>query len=591
MGDALDERTFEQRLADEVATFRDDPLGFVMFAFAWDTDPQLQVCELPAPWNLIYGSKYGPDAWACQFLDDLGAKIRANSFDGHTPVAPIREAIASGHGIGKSALAGWLVNFIMSTRPMSVGTVTANTGPQLESKTWAEIAKWNKRSITGHWFDVSTGRGSMKMTHKKFPESWKCFAQTCVKENSEAFAGQHAPTGTSFYIFDEASRIEDIINEVSEGGLSDGEPMKFAFGNPTRNTGWFKNCFDGMAHRWGTRHIDSRTVQITNKQNIEEYIKDYGLDSDFVKVRVRGMFPSMSIKQFIGTNDVDAAFGRFLKPDAYEWAPKILTLDNAWEGDDEGVIGLRQGLKFEILYTFAKNDNDVVIADKLARLEDEHKADAVFIDGGYGTGVVSVGRTLGRDWVLVWFAEASSDPGCVNKRAQMWKEARDWLKAGGSIPKRMTLYRDLIGPETVPRLDGKIQLESKKDMKKRDVASPNEGDALALSFAHPVQAKNLRGVGGDRGAHDQTPAEHDPYANLQPRERRACAQGWRSLLRSRRSGRGSRGMRLLLAPQRSRQTPCSHRASESAPKLRESQPAPMWQAQLQRTLFSHPVLV
>jgi len=92
----------------------------------------------------------------------------------------------------------------------------------------------------------------------------------------------------------------------------------------------------------------------------------------------------------------------------------------------------------------------------------------------------------------------------------MWREARDWLKAGGVIPNDPVLHRDLIGPETVPRLDGKIQLESKKDMKKRSLPSPGRGDSLALSFAFPVVAKALAGV-GDSGLPAAKQKEHNPY--------------------------------------------------------------------------------
>jgi hypothetical protein len=76
-------------------------------------------------------------------------------------------------------------------------------------------------------------------------------------------------------------------------------------------------------HRWGKRQIDSRTVQITNKKMIEEWIDDHGIDSDYVKIRVRGMFPAMSAKQFFSIKDLDAAFGRHLRLEQYMWAPKI----------------------------------------------------------------------------------------------------------------------------------------------------------------------------------------------------------------------------------------------------------------------------
>lgn len=501
----------DEQLAVEVGRYYADPLGFVMFAYDWRNDRSLHVVNLAEPYSLIYDSEFGPDKWACEFLDDLGRKVRSRGFDGLHAVDPIREAIVSGHGIGKSALVAWLVDWIMSTRPFAQGTVTATTAQQLRTKTWAQIAKWTKKCITAHWFDVHTGMGTMRMQHKAHPDEWFCQAQSCAEENSEAFAGQHAANSTSFYIFDEASGVPDRIDEVSEGGLTDGEPMKFAFGNGTQNTGWFPDCFKKMRHRWGTRHIDSRDVQITNKRILQEWIDDHGLDSDFVKVRVRGMFPSLGSKQFISVKDADEAFGRHLRPEQFNFAPKVLTLDPAWDGDDELVFGLRQGLKFEVLRVLPKNDNDIEIANMLARFEDDLEADGVIIDKGYGTGIYSAGVTWGRDWLLADFGSGSPDPGCLNLRAFMWNEVRKWLKAGGAIPKDQVLYDDLVGPMTVPRPNGVLQLESKRDMKRRQVPSPNRADALALSFAYPIEKK-------DRTNPVPRPAsrtgDHDPYASL-----------------------------------------------------------------------------
>ena len=144
---------------------------------------------------------------------------------------------------------------------------------------------------------------------------------------------------------------------------------------------------------------------------------------------------------------------------------------------------MRQGLNFSILRTIPKNDNDFEMGALVATIEDEQKADAVFVDAGYGTGIVSYGKTMGRNWTLVWFSGKSSDQGCLNKRAEMWKLMRDWLRDGGSIPQDNNLHQELIGPETIPRADGKIQLESKEDMKTRGLPSPNRADALALSLS------------------------------------------------------------------------------------------------------------
>jgi len=494
VGNACKKLTPDEMLAEDMGRFFADRYGFVKYAYEWGTG------EL--------AGFDGPDEWQKEYLISVGEQVKAHGFNGVQPVPAIQEATCSGHGIGKSALVAWLVDWIMSTRPFAKGIITANTAPQLETKTFAEIAKWTKRCITGHWFEVSNG--GLWMRHILYPESWRVDGQTCREENSESFAGLHAANSTPFFIFDEASAIPDKIWEVAEGGLTDGEPMWFVFGNGTRATGRFKECFGKFRHRWNTRQIDSRDVKITNKEKIQEWIDDYGEDHDFVKVRVRGMFPSMSLKQFISVEDVDKAFGRSYRPDQYNFAPVILTCDPAWEGDDELVISKRQGLAFSILRTIPKNDNDFQIATILAQIEDEHQADAVFIDGGYGTGIVSAGKTLKRNWQLVWFSAESTDKGCINKRAQMWKDARDWLKAGGAIPKDQVLYNDLIGPETVARLDGKIQIESKKDMKKRGIPSPNRADSLVLSFAYPVSKKARE----KRRANEEAEKPYDPFDYL-----------------------------------------------------------------------------
>ena len=462
--------------AGELAQYSLDPYGWVMHAFAWGQGE-------------LAGS-VGPDTWQRETLESIGAKLQAGADAG----AVIREATASGHGIGKSALVAWLILWALSTMEDTKGVVTANTETQLKTKTWSEVATWFRlcAPVKTMFELTATAIFSKSPEHER---TWRLDMIPWSEKNTEAFSGLHNKGKRVLLIFDEASAIPDVIWQVSEGALTDEgtQIIWCVFGNPTRNTGRFKDCFTGsIAHRWTTKQVDSRTSIFTNKDQLKQWADNYGEDSDFFKVRVRGMFPSMSARQFISVADVDAAFGRFLRIDQYSFAPKILTVDPAWEGDDELAIGLRQGLAFKLLRTIPKNDNDIQVANIIANLEDSEHADAVFIDAGYGTGIVSGGRTLGRTWQLVWFAGESTDPGCLNKRAEMWKLMRDWLKAGGAIPADSTLYNDLIGPETVGRVDGKIQLESKSDMKKRGLRSPNRADALAISFAYPVAGRGGR---------------------------------------------------------------------------------------------------
>lgn len=464
----------ETQLINDIASFTHDPAGYMQYAFPWG--------EEGGP----LAEETGPREWQ----QDLNRQLGEHLQNPKTRFQPFLFAGASGHGIGKSAEIGMLVNWGMSTCEDCKVVITSNTERQLLTKTMPEISKWFNMAINSHWWTINAT--SIHSIVKKHIKSWVADAIPWSKNNTEAFAGLHNKKKRIILIFDEGSAIDDVVWEVAEGALTDEETeiIWVVFGNPTRNTGRFKECFGKYKHRWLTKQIDSREVDGTNKTQIQKWIDDYGLDSDFVKVRVRGMFPSASMKQFIPLNLIDEAYGKELKPEQYNFAPVILTVDPAWEGDDEFVIAKRQGLKFDILRTIPKNDNDFQMAALIAQLEDDHKADAVFIDAGYGTGILSAAKTMGRKhWQIIWFAEKSNDPGCINKRSEMWNETKKWLQEGGAIPKDPVLHQDLLGPEVISRADGKIQLESKKDMKTRGLPSPNRADALVLSFAAPVAKK------------------------------------------------------------------------------------------------------
>ncbi len=460
--------TPEQDIAADLLTMRHDPLRHVRYAYPWGKG------EL--------ATSTGPRKWQAEVLGE----IRDHLSNPATRFQPLLIACSSGHGIGKSALIAQIVKWALDTATDCKCTVTANTESQLRTKTWPEMAKWCRLAITRALFNVTAT--AVVSPHPDHALNWRADAVPWSEHNTEAFQGLHNEGKRIVLVFDEGSAIPDKIWEAAEGALTDEqtEIIWIVFGNPTRNTGRFRECFRRFKHRWKARNIDSRQVEGTNKAQLDKWVQDYGEDSDFVKVRVRGIFPSMSVRQFIGETDVDGAYGKVLQPSAYEWAPVILSCDPAWGGDDELVIGKRQGLRFSVVHTMPKNDNDVHVANLLARLEDEHKADAVFVDGGFGTGIVSVGRTLQRDWQIVWFSGASADPGCLNKRAEMWNSGKTWLKEGGVIPADQVLREELLAPEVVPRMDGKIQLESKDDMKARGQPSPNRADALMLTFAYPV---------------------------------------------------------------------------------------------------------
>lgn len=464
----------DAELEEFIGTYYDDPLGFVMDCYSWP----------------IHGET-GPDEWQRGVLVEVGDAVKARGFDGLTAVLPIREAISSGHGIGKTALIAWICHWLMSTRKNAKGTVTANTNEQLEKKTWAGIRYWLTLCLTAHWFEIN----SAIMYRKGARASWFCAPQSCAEENSEAFAGQHEKASSSFYLFDESSAVPNKIWEVAEGGLTDGEPFIFAFGNPTRNTGKFHEAvFGARRDRWTSHIIDSRDCKFANKALIAEWAEDYGEESDFFKVRVRGLPPSADEAQYIDLARVQAAQKRVVEVLSDE--PLIAGVDVSGGGAAWTVCRLRRGLDARAppirISGEASRDRNHVVSVLAERLSQGDIA-AMFIDAAFGAAVVERLRMLGYKQVVeVNFGGESADPMCANKRAEMAKKCKDWLLKGAIDPRDHRLATDLTNPGFHLNQKNKLVIESKESMAKRGVPSPDDGDALWLTHAQPVRIGERR---------------------------------------------------------------------------------------------------
>jgi len=497
----------QAELIEEMAGYEHDPLGWVQFSFPWgEKDTELE--------------KYsGPDIWQAEVLDYVGQQLRAGAIDAQGAVSHvIRVAVASGNGPGKSALVAWIILWALSTKEDTRGVVTANTESQLKIKTWAELAKWYRLCIIKHWFELTaTSIYSKDPEHR---QTWRIDQVPWSEHKTEAFAGLHNKGRRIILIFDEASAVPDTIWEVAEGALTDKdtEILWFVFGNPTRNSGRFRECWGKLRHRWKQWQLDIRKSVLVNLEEVKQWISDYGIDSDWVRVHVLGIFPKSSTLQFIPSDLVEAARGKQIRQDQFNFAPKIISCDPAWTGGDTTEIGIRQGLVWRHLQTFQKNDDDSVIAAAIAKWEDHEKADAVFIDKGYGTGIYSFGKTMNREWMLVDFGSKSTKAGFANKRAEMWGDILQWLKEGGCIPNDQQLVDDLIGPEVIPTLTGTILLEPKHIMKKRGLASPNKGDCLGISFAFPVLKKKTYPVAttDQNKVYDPYKDEPKPHSSTRP---------------------------------------------------------------------------
>lgn len=464
----------EQQLIEEIAACWDDPLRYVLLAFPWG--------EPGTPLE----DEDGPDEWQRSALNDIRDHIRSGSD------VSFRDATASGHGIGKSAITSWIVLWFMSTRPHCAGVVTANTQSQLTSKTWRELSLWHKRALNAHWFRWTATR----FQAIESPETWSIAAIPWSESNPEAFAGLHAKD--VLVIYDEASAIADTIWDVTEGAMTTPGAFWWAFGNPTRNTGRFREAFGARKHRWNGRQVDSRTAKMANRKEIEQWVEDYGEDSDFVRVRVRGLFPRASSTQLIASNLASEARSRVIDRRDYDRYPTILGVDVARYGDDRSVIARRQGPQVWKPEAY-REISTMELVDKVMEAYREHKVDVVCVDGiGVGAGVVDRLIELNVPVADVQSAATAGDKRkYVNVRAEMWGRMAEWMDEA-SLPDDDELEQELTAVEYGFNSKMQMQIESKDDMRRRGMASPDKADSLAMTFADADEVARI--LAGSRGA-------------------------------------------------------------------------------------------
>ncbi len=481
-GASLSPAELNDEIIELAAAHQFDPAGWANIAWDWGVG---DLEELD-----------GPRQWQHELLSEIGEHLQ----DPAKRYEPLQIARSSGHGIGKSAAMGMIANWAMSCFADARVLCTANTEGQLRTKTVPEVAKWFRSSLTSGWFDPQAT--SIKSLDRDHSDSWRMDFVPWSETNTEAFAGLHNKGKIIVLLFDEASKISDKVWEVAEGALTDEDTIILwvVFGNPTRSTGRFKECFGRLKHRWLHKQIDSRTVPGTNKAQIAKWEQDHGEDSDFFRVRVRGEFPRQGDQEFMSAEDVAAARRR--EAVSFVGDPLVFGLDVARFGDDESVLFRRRGRDARTEGPMHwRGLSTTQLAARVAEEYQKSLPDAVFVDeGGVGGGVVDRLRDLGVPVIGVNFGAASDGVAkneargekFADKSAEMWGTCRAWLKAGGAIPDDPELEEQLLGREYFYDRNDAIRLESKRDMKERGLSSPDRADGLALTFAYPVTAKPTR---------------------------------------------------------------------------------------------------
>lgn len=455
--------------AETMAEFRYDPLGFVLTMWPW----------------LVEGTDLetedGPDVWQVIVLKEIGDQLTAG-------VQTVRIAVASGHGVGKSALIAWLNIWLQTCYPRNKARVTASTENQLSSITWREIAKWH---------DISRHRWQFEWTATRLtcvwkPETWYAEAMPWSEKNPQAFAGLHEEI--VMVTFDEASTIAPGIWDVIEGAFTT-RGIFIAFGNPSEATGRFAECFGKSKHRWTTLHVDAREAKKTNKELHAQWIADHGITSDFVRVRVLGLFPLGQSVSFIAPGEIQAAIDRakgFDIKSIPSSVPLCMGIDVARSGADQSVFVFRKG-RFVAPYIYKFRINDLMmLSSKAAEMIRLHEPDIIFVDStGLGAGVLDRLRQLGFSAIEVHAGSKPNDEKLYrNKRAEMWARTKIWLKEGGVLPDDPDMRTALETPGySFSAANEKLQIESKDSIRSRGASSPDCADALGLTFCQAVPVK------------------------------------------------------------------------------------------------------
>jgi hypothetical protein len=410
-----------------------------------------------------------PDPWQVEFLEAISRGERKIS-------------VRSGHGVGKSTVASWAMIWYMLTRGPAKIVVTAPTSSQLYDALFAELKRWVKElpNAWGDRLEVKTDRIEMRAA----PQESFISARTSRAEQPEALQGVHSDH--VMLVADEASGIPESVFEAAAGSMSGHNAVTILLGNPTKSSGFFFDTHNRLKDEWWTRRVscyDSKRVS-------EAYIKDmasrYGEESNAFRVRVLGEFPRTDDDTLIGVELVDSAFHRDVETTDTQ---TVWGLDVARFGTDATALAKRKGNAVTEIRKWRGLDlmqtTGAVVAEYEAMKPEDRPVEILVDSIGLGAGVVDRLRELNLPARGINVAESPAMGTIyVNLRAELWGKMKAWLeKRDCKIPKDESLLAELVSPRYSFNSNGKMKLESKDEMRKRGIGSPDMADALALTFA------------------------------------------------------------------------------------------------------------
>ena len=428
------------------------------------------------------------DEWQANVLNDLAQ---------HDKVS-----VRSGQGVGKTALESGAILWFLTCRPYAKIIATAPTMKQLYDVLWAEVAKWLNNSLI---------KELLKWTKTKVymvgdSERWFATARTATKpENMQGFHEDHM-----LIVVDEASGVSDAIMEAILGTLSGMDNKLLLCGNPNNIEGVFYDSHNSDRDKYKTHKVSSYDSKRTNKENIQMILDKYGADSDVARVRVYGEFPKGALDSFISLEVVELASGQSIDDkDLKRITFGHLGVDVARFGDDSTIVFPRIG-KYALSYDKYTKQSTMVttgyVIDTAKRMMVEYpNLEKIYIkvdDTGVGGGVTDRLNALVDECDYpfeigpVNNGSKSDDDFYGNLGTELWGNVKEILEENMAnhlngahstivLPNDQQLIKELSTRKFVMTSNSKIKLESKKDMKKRNVGSPDVADALTLAFYEP----------------------------------------------------------------------------------------------------------
>lgn len=379
----------------------------------------------------------------------------------------------------------WSVLWFMSCYWPCKVPCTAPTGHQLSDVLWAEVAKWlgvmrDRVPQLAEEFDWRSESVELKAT----PRESFAVARTSRPERPEALQGFHSEN--ILFVIDEASGIPDEVFQVAEGALSTEGAFVIMAANPTRMDGYFYDSHHKSRARWAALHWNGEDSPMVARSYIDDMRSKYGAESAIYRIRVRGDFAG-NPDGVIPIDLIEAATLREVKP----FGDEVWGLDVARFGEDRTALCRRRKNHMSAAVEAWQGKDTMQTAGIVKARYDAArvKPQAIYVDViGLGAGVVDRMKELNLPVFGINVAESPSVEAKYNrKRDELWFRARDWF-AGRDVC--MVQDDALIAELTLPSYritsSGKIQVESKDELKKRGVTSPDLADAFCLTFAEGI---------------------------------------------------------------------------------------------------------